>query len=333
MDLEIIGEQVAKKWSNKYFLDTEFIEGTQTIYQWGMKTDYWLRVFALFFLALALVVRHYFVLDWYSIPVIAVASTAFLFLFSLSIPKTPPTIDLISIGVVSGDDRKYYAISKDFNLKESWNRYELKYNTGMGDLNNFPPYKVYWIRENVLKPIWDELKGLYCNDGSLEDNSTFRNIEVTNFSYKSLKYLISKYGKSNKQIAEDIKAFVTHPWYWSDGLGELPSNRLADNPVSFYGYYCDFDWVVFAWLFGKMNELPDGFPFYCNDLKQELDNKINYKYLYSNQVNEEARDKTFEWWLKHIEGMKDYPKQTNEHNALSDAIFNKQLFEFLNNKL
>ncbi len=37
-----------------------------------------------------------------------------------------PTIDLISIGIVSEDDRKYYAISKDFNLKEAWNRYDLK---------------------------------------------------------------------------------------------------------------------------------------------------------------------------------------------------------------
>jgi hypothetical protein len=29
-----------------------------------------------------------------------------------------PTIDLISIGIVSQDGREYYAVSKDFNLKE-----------------------------------------------------------------------------------------------------------------------------------------------------------------------------------------------------------------------
>jgi hypothetical protein len=41
----------------------------------------------------------------------------------LSVPtKSLPTIDLISIGIVSQDGREYYAVSKDFNLKEAWNR-------------------------------------------------------------------------------------------------------------------------------------------------------------------------------------------------------------------
>ena len=40
--------------------------------------------------------------------------------------ETKPTIDLISIGIVCEDGREYYAISKDFNLKEAWNRYDLK---------------------------------------------------------------------------------------------------------------------------------------------------------------------------------------------------------------
>ena len=40
--------------------------------------------------------------------------------------KSKPTIDLISIGIVAEDGREYYAISKDFNLKEAWNRYDIK---------------------------------------------------------------------------------------------------------------------------------------------------------------------------------------------------------------
>ena len=36
-----------------------------------------------------------------------------------NIGKQKPTIDLISIGVVCEDGREYYAISKDFNLKEA----------------------------------------------------------------------------------------------------------------------------------------------------------------------------------------------------------------------
>ena len=38
--------------------------------------------------------------------------------------QTKPTIDLISIGIVCEDGREYYAISKDFNLKEARNRFQ-----------------------------------------------------------------------------------------------------------------------------------------------------------------------------------------------------------------
>ena len=77
--------------------------------------------------------------------------------------KTKPTIDLISIGIVCEDGREYYAISKDFNLKEAWNRYELNY------ISRFNWYKLkeeklkrkdFWIRNNVLKPIYKELISL-----------------------------------------------------------------------------------------------------------------------------------------------------------------------------
>jgi len=41
------------------------------------------------------------------------------FPISLFRKNTLPTIDLISIGIISEDNRKYYSISKDFNLKEA----------------------------------------------------------------------------------------------------------------------------------------------------------------------------------------------------------------------
>ena len=39
--------------------------------------------------------------------------------------KSRHFIDLISIGIKCEDGREYYAISKDFNLKEAWNRFDL----------------------------------------------------------------------------------------------------------------------------------------------------------------------------------------------------------------
>ncbi len=74
-----------------------------------------------------------------------------------------------------------------------------------------------------------------------------------------------------------------------------------DTEVEFWGYYADYDWVIFCWIFGKMIELPDGFPMYCRDLKQLLD--------------ESGKGK-----IADPEG---------EHNALVDALWNKELHEHL----
>lgn len=250
----------------KYFLDTEFVEGTQK--------------------------------KWFG--------------------KTKPTIDLISIGIVEEDKdafskrigktnrtyrgREYYAISKDFNLKEAWNRYDIQnvfYDDGI-----YTTKKVYWIRENVLKPIFDEL--------SYKD---YPDSPVTKFSYKSLKYLLKKYGKTNELIAEEVKDFCRVP------------NEISQ--PEFYTYYGNYDWVVFCWLFGKMIDLPNGFPMYSKDLKQMLDDeqeKLNNLHLAKSRRKGYSRIEPF-----NIKKDDNYPKQENEHNALADARWNKKLYQFLMN--
>lgn len=45
---------------------------------------------------------------------------------------------------------------------------------------------------------------------------------------------------------------------------------VGDDRPRFWGYYSDYDWVVFCWLFGAMIDLPPCWPMYCLDLKQEL---------------------------------------------------------------
>lgn len=37
-----------------------------------------------------------------------------------------------------------------------------------------------------------------------------------------------------------------------------------------------------------------------------------------------------EYYIETIKQLQEYPKQTNEHNALADAYWNKELHEFLN---
>lgn len=200
--------------------------------------------------------------------------------------KTKPTIDLISIGIVSEDGREYYAVSKDFNLYEAWNRFQY---SKVVNTDNIPgevvasieSTKVYWIRENVLLPIYKEFI-----------NGDMRN--RFEFSYATMKWILSSYGKSNKDIAKEIMSFT-----------KTTTDRTFknDKKISFYGYYADYDWVVFCWTFGKMLDLPEGFPMYCNDIKQELVNR---------NINKA-----------------DIPFQDDKHHALEDARWNKLVYETL----
>lgn len=69
---------------------------------------------------------------------------------------------------------------------------------------------------------------------------------------------------------------------------------IGDTKPEFWAYFSSYDWVAFCWLFGRMVDLPDGFPMFCLDFRQVM----------------------------HDRGIKksDLPKQpTDAHNALADA--------------
>lgn len=91
--------------------------------------------------------------------------------------------------------------------------------------------------------------------------------------------------KNHKDIAEELIEFS----------GSSPE---------FWAYFADYDWVVLAQTFGRMIDLPKGWPFYCRDIKQEMD-RLGFK-----------KD--------------DLPKQSeDEHDALADARWNKQALEYI----
>ncbi len=69
----------------------------------------------------------------------------------------------------------------------------------------------------------------------------------------------------------------------------------------FWGYYAAYDWVAVCQLFGRMVDLPNGWPMYCRDIKQWCDDLGNPK----------------------------LPGQTGEHHALVDAQWNRKAWEFL----
>jgi hypothetical protein len=82
---------------------------------------------------------------------------------------------------------------------------------------------------------------------------------------------------------------------------------IGSETPEFWGYYSDYDWVVFCWIFGRMIDLPKHFPMFCNDLRQ-LE-------LQCGNVNLEA--------LNFVGIPKD------KHNALYDACWTKEAHKFL----
>ena len=89
--------------------------------------------------------------------------------------------------------------------------------------------------------------------------------------------------KSRRQIAADIVAFA----------GPSPE---------FWAYYADYDWVVLCQLFGRMIDLPKGWPMFCRDLKQLAGDTV-------------------------------LPQQiSTEHHALADAVWVSETFAALSAK-
>jgi hypothetical protein len=122
-----------------------------------------------------------------------------------------------------------------------------------------------WVQKNVLQPM-------------PEYNPIGNQFRRTNGVYKRY------------SLANEIHDFVC-----------MQTAGLEWSP-EFWGYYADYDWVVFCWLFGPMIRLPKGYPMYCRDIKQLCD-------LYGNPK---------------------LPKEPDaEHNALADARWNMQAFNFL----
>lgn len=277
----------------KYYIDTEFLEGTQKKFLFG---------------------------------------------------NTKPTIDLVSIGLVDEKDRVYYAVSKDFNLKEAWNRWQQR--TGEGDRNNHDP-RVYWIRDNVLHPIYVEFFDRYIEDIRNMDrlNVSYNVKDVCTFTRKNLAWLIERYGRSNKEIANDVCAFIYGDDCGGSGMSaiemathyEIRDQRLKPK---FYGYFADYDWVCFCWLFGNMMALPNGFQMFAHDLKQTLDevaekmelkdfNDLRFIPYESDLAFKEEDIDTLDKKLALLKSDNSYPKQQNEHNALADAKWNKELHQFI----
>ncbi len=132
-----------------------------------------------------------------------------------------------------------------------------------------------WVRDNVLLPIYR---------GNIVGDQRNRR----DFTASEMVFLFDEIGTSILDLREGILEFI----------GD-------DKNPEFWGYYSAYDWVVFCWIFGKMIDLPKGFPMYCLDIKQLMISK--------------GLDK--EW--KRV----NCPDPEGKHDALVDAKWNKKLYD------
>lgn len=165
-----------------------------------------------------------------------------------------------------------------------------------------------WVKDNVIIPMYvDVVHG---------DNRNRCN--ASNFHWS--------YGKSNKEIVRGIIEFIEYV-----PLSQTAIPAGVKSEIEFYGYYADYDWVLLCSLFGRMIDLPKGYPMYCIDLKQMLDERVvkltNSDFFTHFHITEQMGLAEKLATIKKTNNK--YPEQTNEHNALADAEWNYKLFEFI----
>lgn len=144
------------------------------------------------------------------------------------------TIDLISIAIVSEDDRSLYLQNTECNFHKASD----------------------WVWRNVFPHLLHfNLRGARsCHERKESYDSGLGTRTLTKCSDNADDPCP---WRTRKEIAEAVKSFCAF--------------EHADCKPEFWGYYADYDWVVFCQLFGTMMDLPKGYPMYCRDLKQWAD--------------------------------------------------------------
>lgn len=137
--------------------------------------------------------------------------------------------------------------------------------------------------------------------------------------------IVREDGREFYAESEEFNFLLCNKWVRENVLPHLTGQRLKlytiakdilvfvgdDKRPEFWGYYADYDWVVFCQIFGSMVNLPKGWPMYCRDIKQWCDSLDNPSLPDDGYV-----------MGKHI-------TKGTEHNALADARWNRLCWHFL----
>jgi hypothetical protein len=114
----------------------------------------------------------------------------------------------------------------------------------------------YWIdTEFIERPYSIDLIsiGLVAEDGRefYAESSEVDWTKASRWTLQTVRPQLDGTGMTREEIGYAVRLFTDkdeHPVFW--------------------GYFPAYDWVVFSWLFGGMNDLPFRFPQLCLDIKQ-----------------------------------------------------------------
>lgn len=110
------------------------------------------------------------------------------------------------------------------------------------------------------------------------------------------------YSKASDWVAKNVLPHLTTGPYFTRSEIAADIRKFAGQQPEFWAYYADYDWVALCQLYGRMVDLPDGWPMFCRDVKQLCMDRGNPK----------------------------LPKdQGVEHHALEDARWAMRAWEFL----
>lgn len=104
-------------------------------------------------------------------------------------------------------------------------------------------------------------------------------------------------------LEENVKPHLHNKGVPMDTIRKAVSSFIGTDPnPELWAYYASYDWVVLCWIFGRMIDLPPGFPRYVRDFRFLMD------------ILDVKRS--------------DLPKKPkNAHNAIADARWLKEAYE------
>lgn len=220
------------------------------------------------------------------------------FFYDTEFIEKKDNITLLEIAIVHSSGKSIELISSDVSLIQIEEAFYRNDNTEGGEPN-------YWLRDNVLKPLFYKLREKHMIKGS-----------TLEFDPDNIFLIITEFGLTKEEMAVEIEKFIR-------------TNTTSQEKIELYGYYSAYDHVAFCWIFGRMLDLPKGFPMYTIDLKQMLDETVEEYITVTAYSSGNHVVPSYNSALNYIKGLQGYPVNNEEHTAIGDAKWNLELYKFL----